>query len=77
MTEMCTMVSKLEVSLTLQLQRLEQSVVRTRDQTATEQVWRFHGPKHILRGCSIPRGSNNPPECRPPILTADGTASLS
>ncbi len=77
MTDMIVMVSKLEVSLCLQLQRAEQSVVRYRDQTTTETVYRFHGPKHILRGCAAPLGSNIPPEYRPANLVADGTAALS
>jgi hypothetical protein len=76
MTETCTIISKLEVSIQAQLQERKTVVVKNRDQQVTEEVWQFTGPKYTFRGCSVVRGQPQWKQYRYPNLVADGTAAL-
>lgn len=75
MTDTVTIVSKLSVSLNMQLMTEGTVTMRNGPNTWQEPVWRYGGASYTIRGTSVPNGQI-PARCVMPKLVADNSATL-
>jgi hypothetical protein len=75
MSETVTIVSKLPMSLNMQLQTETTVTMRNGPNTWQEPVWRYSGKAYTIRGTAVPNGQIPARYVMPPRV-ADGTATL-